>query len=1350
MPTRKYSSRSQQTTLTAGINQSVTSATVVSGSALLGGITISAGEIFTVVIDPDTALEEIVDVTAVSTNTLTIVRAIDGSTAQAHSAGAVIRHMAIGRDYREANSHIENSTTAHGLTIANVLETTDTNMITTAMLQSNAVTTVKITDLNVTTGKIADSAITSAKILDGAIVNADINTSAAIDKTKIAGTAVTVADTGTVTSTMIENGTITNTDINASAGIAYSKLNLTGSITSSDITDATIVNADISGTAAIALSKLATDPLARANHTGTQTASTISDFDTQVRTNRLDQMAAPTSAVSANSQKVTNLATPTSSTDASTKGYVDTQITNLIGTAPSTLDTLQEIATAINNDAGLYTTLNNGKLNRDGTQAMTGALPMGTFKVTGVGDPTNAQDAATKNYVDTGVNSGVVAAAASATAAAASATSASGSATSATNSATSATSSASSATSSASSATASASAAATSATNAANSATSASNSATTASTQATNAANSASSAGTSATNAGTSATNASASASSASTSQTSATASATSATASATAAATSETNAAASASAASTSQTAAAASASAASTSQTAAANSATAADNSAGAASGYATAASTSATNAATSASSAATTYDNFDDRYLGSKASAPTVDNDGNTLLVGAIYWNSTLNNMYVWSGSTWVQIATTTVYTAPTIGSTTIDSGTTYGTITGLTLSGGLASADPTTSLGLATKQYVDAVVTQINYHAAVVAATTANLTATYNNGTSGVGATLTNSGTQAAFSIDGVSPAVNARILVKDQTTQTQNGIYTLTTIGSGSTNWVLTRATDADNNPSGEMRNGDELFCSGGTLNANKSFINSTTVDPIVIGTTSITFSEYYAALPSQGGNSGKYLTTDGTTPSWGTVAALSSTTPSALGTAAVGTGTTSARADHVHPTTGLGLTASGLNQFAATTSAQLAGVISDETGTGALVFANTPTLVTPSLGVATATSINGTAIPSSKTLVATDTTDFVSTAGGSTITVSSGTTVPLTIQNNGTGNSLVVNDVASDTTPFVVNASGNVGISTSTPATQLSLGGYGALSAVTGNGTSYLTHQYHDVTGADSWSLANNYLRTNSSVGTVTGPTVGTAEIQLLTSGAGSYVGAITFGTSPTINTAPTQRMIIDKSGNVGIGDNASYPLHVTNATAQIGLTSSTGTNLARVLMQNGSGSFQLGIDSSTGSTYGLGGYSRVIWNDGAYPLVFTTNSAERMRIDGSGNTTINSIADGTTTTAARGAGYMGLPQNSTTTGAYSVVAADAGKHIYSTATRTVTLPANGSIALPIGTAITFISGAGATTTIAITTDTMILVGPGTTGSRTLAAHGMATAIKVAATTWYISGNGLT
>lgn len=122
-----------------------------------------------------------------------------------------------------------------------------------------------------------------------------------------------------------------------------------------------------------------------------------------------------------------------------------------------------------------------------------------------------------------------------------------------------------------------------------------------------------------------------------------------------------------------------------------------------------------------------------------------------------------------------------------------------------------------------------------------------------------------------------------------------------------------------------------------------------------------------------------------------------------------------------------------------------------------------------------------------------------------------------------------------------------------------------------------------------------------------------------------------------------------------------------------------------------------------------------------------------------------------SAITDATTTTAARGAGYMGIPQSTAaTTGAYTIVAADAGEHIYSTATRTITIPANSSVAFPVGTAISFVAATGATVTIAITSDTLLLAGPGTTGSRTLAPFGMATAVKITSTSWIISGNGLT
>jgi hypothetical protein len=110
--------------------------------------------------------------------------------------------------------------------------------------------------------------------------------------------------------------------------------------------------------------------------------------------------------------------------------------------------------------------------------------------------------------------------------------------------------------------------------------------------------------------------------------------------------------------------------------------------------------------------------------------------------------------------------------------------------------------------------------------------------------------------------------------------------------------------------------------------------------------------------------------------------------------------------------------------------------------------------------------------------------------------------------------------------------------------------------------------------------------------------------------------------------------------------------------------------------------------------------------------------------------------------------------GFRTIPQNSQSA-AYTAVLADSGKQIFhpsaDTTARTFTIPANSSVAYPIGTALTFINQNGAgVVTIAITTDTMRLAGAGTTGSRTLAANGVATAIKITSTEWIISGSGLT
>jgi hypothetical protein len=220
-------------------------------------------------------------------------------------------------------------------------------------------------------------------------------------------------------------------------------------------------------------------------------------------------------------------------------------------------------------------------------------------------------------------------------------------------------------------------AAATSATNAASSASAASTSATNAAASASTATTQATNASTSASTASTQASNASTSASAASTSATAASGSATTAATQASNAGTSATAAAASASAASSSATSASGSASTATTQASNASTSATAAASSATAASGSASTASTQATNAASSASAASTSasnaasaqtaaesardatlaaYDSFDDRYLGAKASAPSLDNDGNALMAGALYFDSVAQSMQLYTGTIW----------------------------------------------------------------------------------------------------------------------------------------------------------------------------------------------------------------------------------------------------------------------------------------------------------------------------------------------------------------------------------------------------------------------------------------------------------------------------------------------------------------------------------------------------------------------------------------------------------------------------------------------------------------------------------------------------------------------
>ena len=192
---------------------------------------------------------------------------------------------------------------------------------------------------------------------------------------------------------------------------------------------------------------------------------------------------------------------------------------------------------------------------------------------------------------------------------------------------------------------------------------------------------------------------------------------------------------------------------------------------------------------------------------------------------------------------------------------------------GTLTGvLTLSGA-----PTSDLHAATKQYVDGLAAGINFHQPVVAATSGNLAGTYNNGTNGVGATLTRASNGSIGTIDGATVSVGNRILLRAQTDAKENGVYTVTAVGSVSAPWVITRAADADNNPSGELATGDFVFVTSGSTNGSKGFIVSTT-GTITIGTTEITYAQFNA---SEAVIAGAGITKTGETISIGTGAITS-------------------------------------------------------------------------------------------------------------------------------------------------------------------------------------------------------------------------------------------------------------------------------------------------------------------------------------------------------------------------------------------------------------------------------------------------------------------------------------
>jgi hypothetical protein len=173
----------------------------------------------------------------------------------------------------------------------------------------------------------------------------------------------------------------------------------------------------------------------------------------------------------------------------------------------------------------------------------------------------------------------------------------------------------------------------------------------------------------------------------------------------------------------------------------------------------------------------------------------------------------------------------------------------------TANSIALTTGTISTAPTSNTDIVNKQYADAIASGIHFHEAVDLATTAALPAnTYNNGTSGVGATLT-ANANGALSVDSTLTVVANRVLVKNEVTQANNGVYTVTQVGSAGTPYILTRATDFDTAGTGvdQIDEGDFFLVTSGTANANTAWVQQT-APPITVGTTAIVFQQFSAPI----------------------------------------------------------------------------------------------------------------------------------------------------------------------------------------------------------------------------------------------------------------------------------------------------------------------------------------------------------------------------------------------------------------------------------------------------------------------------------------------------------------
>jgi hypothetical protein len=564
----------------------------------------------------------------------------------------------------------------------------------------------------------------------------------------------------------------------------------------------------------------------------------------------------------------------------------------------------------------------------------------------------------------------------------------------------------------------------------------------------------------------------------------------------------------------------------------------------------------------------------------------------------------------------------------------------------TATSAALTTGTISTLPTSNTDIVNKQYADAIASGIHFHEAVALATTTALPAnTYNNGTSGVGATLT-ANANGALSVDSTLTVVSERVLIKNEVAGANNGVYVVTQVGSAGTPYILTRATDFDTVGTGvdQIDEGDFFLVTSGTANANTAWVQQT-APPITVGTTAIVFQQFSAPIT--------YTAGTGLNESPAYTFNIANTTVSANTYG-------SASAVPVFAVNAQGQLTSVTNTNIAISGSAVSGAISGQAGS----VANALTLGT----YLTGTSFNG-----SSAVTATVDATSANTASKVVARDASGDFSAGTITATLTGNATNVSG-----TVAIIN--GGTGETTRQAAMDALAGGTTSGQYLRGNGSDVVmsTIQVADVPTLNQSTTGNATTATTAtnlaggSAGTVPYQSAAGTTVQLAAGTSGQVLSsngaaAPSWLTSTNANTASAivQR---DASGNFSAGTiTAALTGNVTgNVTGSSGSTTgnaATATTLQTARTINGTsfnGSANITITANTTNTLTLGTYLTGTSFNGSAAVTAavdatTTNTASKVVArDASGNFAAGTITASLTGNASGSAAtFTSTSQNS-------------------------------------------------------------------------------------------------